>query len=88
LPDTPLPAGVVYVAMVCDRHSDPEATVFTDQEQAIAWARETARELNRNPGDYKEETIEGWLFCAEYSSEGDSVWVLERGLFGPGGPDA
>jgi hypothetical protein len=83
VPETPLPIGVAYVAMVNDRHSDPEATIFTKPGDAIEWARETARELARRPEDYQEqETPEGWLFYATYSVESDCVWVLERGVFG------
>jgi len=72
----------IYVVMVEDRHADLDAELFTDPEQAIAYARRTAHELCRHPESYEEETIEGWLFYARYSTEGDSVWVVEKTLDG------
>lgn len=70
----------VYVAMVNDRHTDPEPEVFATAEAAIAYARQEAQEGNRHPEDYAERDPPpaGWLFSATYSVEGDSVWVLAK----------
>ena len=69
----------LYVAMICDRHTDPEPYLFSTAESAIAYARDTARAYARRPDDYEEQDPpEGWLFYATYSVEGDSVWVLEK----------
>jgi hypothetical protein len=73
----------VYVAMICDRHADPEPFVFSAAEAAIAYAREQARTSARGPGDVLESEIEGWLYHASYSNEGDSVWVIEREIDQP-----
>jgi hypothetical protein len=70
----------VYVAMICDRHADPEPYVFTDAETAIAYAKREATEGARTPENIVEEPIQGWLYYARYSPEGDSVWVVEKHL--------
>lgn len=69
----------LYVAMVQDRHTDPNAEVFTSPEAAIAYARQQATEGSRGHG-YEEAEIRGWLFYASYSPEGDSVWVVAKQL--------
>lgn len=66
----------VYVAMVNDRHTDPEPHVFTTAQAAIDYARATAHQ-NARPGLPVEYDIDAWLYHASYSTEGDSVWVLE-----------
>ena len=68
----------VYVAMICDRHSDPEPYVFETAVDAIAYARSEALEGARTPENVVEEQIDAWLYYARYSPEGDSVWVLEK----------
>lgn len=87
MPDTPQPVkpvGVVYVAMVNDRHADPEANIFMDRDAAIAWARQAAQEYAYRVEDYEEPPVPaGWLFLATYSSvEGDCIWVEERKVLG------
>jgi hypothetical protein len=78
----------LYVAMISDRHSDPEPYVFSTPEAAIEYARDQARELSRH-GHVKEAELtntmvrEGWLFHAWYSGEGDDVWVVTRTLDDP-----
>jgi hypothetical protein len=72
---------IVFVAMQNDRHTDPDAEVFTTAEAAIAYARQQAAEGGRGHG-YDEQPIPGWLFYANYSPEGDSVWVVEKELRG------
>lgn len=82
----------VYVAMTEDRHTDPEAEVFTTPDAAIAFARTRAEDWMSNAegedddgvlrDDYypHEEQVDGTLYYAEYSTEGDSVWVIEKEL--------
>jgi cell division protein YceG involved in septum cleavage len=68
----------VYVTMIEDRHSDPEPYVFSTAEAAIAYARACAREYAHSPDDVQETNVEGWLYSATYSVEGDSVRVVEK----------
>jgi hypothetical protein len=72
----------VYVAMINDRHTDPEPYVFTNAHAAIDYARREAKEYTNtdHPEDYEEREVNGWLFYASYSVEGDSVWVIEKEL--------
>jgi hypothetical protein len=70
----------VYVAMIADRHADPEPEVFTTSEAAINYVERWAKAHARVPENIVEEEAEGWLFCLEYSPEGDSVWVVEKHL--------
>ena len=70
----------IFVVMVNDRHCDPEPYLFGTAEAAIGYARTAATEYARTPGDVEETPVNGWLFHARYSAEGDSVWVLEKEL--------
>lgn len=70
----------VYVAMVNERHSDIEPYVFTTAEAAIAFACNIAHEYASDEVEVIEEDLEGWLYCANWSAEGDSVWVVEKTL--------
>lgn len=73
----------VYVAMIADRHADPEPYVFSTPEAAIAYARSQAAEFAHDPDDIDESHLpKGWLYHATYSVEGDSVWVIEKELDG------
>lgn len=77
----------IYIAMVCDRHTDPEPEVFATPDSAIAWARAEAGNLAAgHPGCTVEEgQVDGWLYYATYCVEGDSVWVIEKTLDAPEG---
>lgn len=68
----------VYTVLIEDRHSDAEVKVFNDKEDAINYARKTAKEYCRFPEDYEERVIADWIFFAEYSCESDSVRVEEK----------
>jgi len=70
----------IYIAYIADRHTDVDAEVFTSPEPAIAFAKHAAKEYARFPEDYEESQIDGWLFYAQYSVEGDRVWVVEKTL--------
>jgi hypothetical protein len=69
----------VYVVMVSDRHCDPEAFLFSTAETAVDYARSVAA-ARGEPERIHEQPIDGWLFHATYSVEGDSVWVVEKQL--------
>lgn len=70
----------VYIAMVADRHRDPEPYVFTTAEAALEFAERFARESARRPEDFMiwPDTPPEWMFHASYSGEGDAVWVLAK----------
>lgn len=68
---------MTYVVMIADRHTDPEPVLFAEQDAAIDYARQVAHDRLAN-GEVEEEDVPGWLYCASWSSEGDSVWVVER----------
>ena len=72
----------LYVAMIADRHTDPEPYLFETAEQAIAFAQAKAREGARTPDAVEESDIDGWLYHASYSQEGDAVWVLTKTVGG------
>lgn len=69
----------VYVAMIHDRHVDPEAYVFSTPDTAIETARRMAAE-NARGNEVNVDPVDGWLFHATYSVEGDCVWVVEKTL--------
>ncbi len=78
----------LYVVVVDDRHDDITARVFSKPEVAVDIARRhyedtvpddlTAAEL-RDSG-IGVEPVDGYLFHAVYSTEGDSVWVVPTTL--------
>ena len=69
----------VYVAMINDRHADPEPFVFSTARAAIDYAKKAARENGHFPEDFEEpEVPDGWLYYATYSVEDDDVWVIEK----------
>ena len=65
----------IYNVIVEDRHADVIVYPYLDPDKAVEEAKRLAKEWCRNEGYYQELEIEGWLFCASYSSEGDSVRV-------------
>ena len=77
----------IYVAMVKDRHTNPEAHLFSTADKAIAFARDyldgfggsmqyvDADDATMSADDLSEA---GWLFYACYSTVGDCIWVLPR----------
>lgn len=73
----------LYVAITADRHTAPEPNVFTTAEAAIEFARNEALANARSEADIEEEPVEGRLFHARYSDEGDSVWVVQKELDTP-----
>jgi len=77
----------IYIAVINDRHTDTEPYPFSTAEAAIGYARKCAHEYARDAEDVEEEPLEGWLYYATYSGEGDSVWVVEKELDQPGEPE-
>lgn len=71
---------IFYVIILEDRHTDTEVAILEDKEKSIEIARKIAKENCSFKEDYKEEEIEGWIFYANYSCEGDSIRVIEREL--------
>jgi len=70
--------AAVYVAMIADRHADPEPHLFSTADKAIEYARRIANEYALEPADVDEShQPDGWLYHATYS-EDDSVWVLAK----------
>ena len=69
----------VYVVIWEDRHTDTGVYVFSDQEKAIAWAKEQAHECDRH-GDLDETNPapNDWLYYGCYSCEGDHLRVVPR----------
>lgn len=79
-----VPKMPVHVVMVNDRHTDPDVELFTDPDAAIDYARKYAED-EASRVDHREvmEQVplpDGWLYCATYSLEDDSVWVLTKEL--------
>lgn len=70
----------IYVVVVQDRHVDVDMKLFVARDAAIAFARATAKDNCRHAEDYLETNVEGWLFYARYSCEGDCVIVITREL--------
>lgn len=67
----------VYVALISDRHSDPDTEVFATAEAAIQYAKDCATRYSLD-GTYEESRIADWLFYATYSPESDSVRVQAK----------
>jgi len=67
----------IYSVIWQDRHSDTTSKPFLDLDEAIMFARSAAKALVMDPKFYIERPIDGWLFYAEYSCEGDCIWITE-----------
>jgi hypothetical protein len=68
----------IYLVMIDDHHTDTEAHPFRTPNAAIDYARDY---LNGCSGEVEElDPPDGWIFHAEYGTEGDGVWVIETGL--------
>lgn len=69
----------VHVVIVDDTHADTEAYVFSDPEEAIAYAKDTARQYAEFPEDIEESQVGNYLYYARYSPE-SKVWVYTTEL--------
>jgi hypothetical protein len=74
----------IYLVMVHDRHAEPDCEVFATLEWAIGYAQRVAA---RYP-DAEEQPIEGWLYHANLTVEGDAVWVIKKDLHADDTPTA
>ena len=73
----------IYIAIWNDRHTSTTAHPFTDKKKAIEWAKSTAKDGAKELVDYQEHYYgidQGWVFYAEYSCEGDCIYVVETEL--------
>lgn len=70
-------AVTVYVVMVFERHSGPDVELFADQDAAVERAKNIAEEYARRPGDIEEQDY-GHIYYADWGSEGDHVFVIDR----------
>lgn len=72
---------MIYIAVNMDRHIDPEIKPYTTAELAIAAAKQMAyswvRGSKRVINEYE---VPGRLYHADYSCEGDCVYVVETKL--------
>ncbi len=70
----------IYIVVVNDRHVDTTVYPFFNKEKAIDAARKIAYEYCRYLESYQEHDFngeDGWVFYADYSTEGDHVIVIE-----------
>lgn len=65
----------LYIAICNDRHIDTIVRVFDTLETAIIFAKKFMTDNARFPEDVQEIVVEGCLYYAQYSCEGDSVKV-------------
>jgi len=71
----------IYNVIQEDRHTDTTATPFLDLNEAIKFAKESARWGSRKyPEYYLETDIKGWLFFVRYSCEDDCIWITEHNI--------
>lgn len=70
----------LYIAHCLDRHIDPIIRVFDTAQAAIDFAKKFVQEGARHSGAISEEPVQGWLYHATYSCEGDRAYVTEATL--------
>ena len=74
----------IYIVIIEDRHSDMEVLPFSSADDAVKFAKKTARAYCRHgkvvAGLNDAMKKDGWLYYGQYSCENDNVRVLERVL--------
>jgi hypothetical protein len=76
----------MYVVLIEDRHSEPDAQLFSYEYTAVQFARQAA--AHDGDAEVTEYPIteamrqQGWLYYATWSDEGDCVRVMYRELDG------
>jgi hypothetical protein len=71
----------VYVLITEDRHIDVLVDLFKNKDRAIKTAETRAKEYAKAyHSEVETEKIEGWVYYAKYSLDGDCVRVVERPL--------
>ena len=70
----------IFVVMVDDRHMDPQAYLYADEERALRAAGERADEMGLavHPAP---DVMDPWRFLAT-GPEGDGVWVVSEEVIG------
>ena len=70
----------IYVVMVDDRHTDPEAHLFSHPRAAINFAKTQSEIYGEPTATMSEEDLiaVGWLFCAQWERHGLSIWILPK----------
>lgn len=70
----------LYVAVVNDRHRDPEIEVFATKRQACEWARRLFANSVAHRDGIIEESAPGFELLLSYKYEMDTAYVVEREL--------
>lgn len=69
----------IYNVIVNDRHCEPFATPFLDEQKAINHAKFLANDYCNDKEDLEENENPDWCsYYACYSCEGDAVWITEH----------
>jgi hypothetical protein len=73
----------VYIVIIEDRHSEPDAEPFSSQELAIMRAGQLVARYAAGPEDMEWGLTDsmirnGWVWYCRYSMEGDSIRVVRR----------
>ena len=78
----------VFLVLWHDHHTDVDVTVFAKEEDALALAEQIAEEYREyygyDPAEHEDDEpdgpVEGWLYYATLSTEGDCVYVEKKQL--------
>ena len=70
----------MFIVIIEDRHVDVKVIPFSERSlgPAIREARRIAKDRCNHVDDYREESLEGSVFCARFSCEGDCVRIVEE----------
>jgi hypothetical protein len=71
----PMDHPIVYVAVIADRHADPQVRVFSTEDEAVGYARGCAHAYAYRESDVDERDVAGYVYDAAYS-ESDRVSVV------------
>lgn len=69
----------IYLVILEDRHTDVMVYPYRNSHEALTEAEKLAHSHNRF-GPVMTVEIEGWLYCAQYSTGGACVRVVEAEL--------
>ena len=64
----------VFLVILENRHTDVQVEVFSDEAKAVERAKAIVEDYDYEPEEPDEE-IDGWIFNATLSPEGDAVRV-------------
>lgn len=74
----------LYIAVLCDRHRDPDPRPFWEPETAIAAARAWINDLGPLAVVEDNDALDDVLYTATYGDEGDFCFVVRREVHGDG----